>query len=44
MTDQQTGERPGAKSPGLKGPLKAIPPSPQTAAAEYSGMSERGRS
>jgi hypothetical protein len=39
-----TGERPGGKSPGAKGPMKAAPPSPQTAAVEYSGMSERGRS
>ena len=39
-----TGERPGARSPGAKGPMKAAPPSPQTAAVEYSGISERGRS
>ena len=39
-----TGERPGGKSPGAKGPLKAAPPTPQTAAVEYSGMTERGRS
>jgi hypothetical protein len=39
-----TGERPGGTAPGLKGPLKAAPPTPQTAAAEYSGMSEPGRS
>jgi hypothetical protein len=38
-----TGERPGGRSAGLKGALRTAPTTPQTAAAEYSGMSDRSR-